>query len=611
MPSSVGHSNPALNEAETATPIRDENREANRRNPNYSEDDDDGEEATTSVTGEIATTLDNTAHSLVAAAWNCLHNETLSPDSEYDEALAFPDSVTILSMGGDNPVLVERDKDHEDEDDDDEDSLDQQRLQEFPYLNLYKPPVKFTSVQRKVFLPGLEIEVQIVDHERSSTTHLLNPNLYTIELKHGPYVWQVKKRYKHFYALHQQLRVYRATLNIPFPTRTHKERRASFRNNYSSAAEARDEQRKRNHGEKGKGDVVEEEEHEMNKRNSKKKKKKGALPRFPNKPDSLVPVESVPLRCQQLRDYLYNLLNINLYRNHHETVNFLEVSELSFVNALGLKGKEGLIQKRTGSTHPGQAGCNFCGCFQNSCCIRCSYFFSDMLRRKWRDRWFFIKDTCFGYINPKNGQIRAVVLYDQGFEVSTGIYSTGLRNGLQIMTYSRQFIVKCWTRRKAKEWMVFLKSNAKTSALAFTQQNPFNSFAPLRRDSLAGWFVDGASYMSCVADALENAGEEIFIADWWLSPEIYMKRPAIDGDYWRLDKILLRKAVSESTCGEKYKKIVITYFPPTCSNKESRCLCYSTRRWKWPWESTVTTANRCWRPAMRILRCVDTNILHR
>lgn len=56
--------------------------------------------------------------------------------------------------------------------------------------------------------------------------------------------------------------------------------------------------------------------------------------------------------------------------------------------------------------------------------------------------------------------------------------------------------------------------------------------------------MDGADYMSAVADALENAKEEIFIADWWLSPEIHMKRPMLNGDYWRLDKILQRKAVN-------------------------------------------------------------------
>lgn len=78
----------------------------------------------------------------------------------------------------------------------------------------------------------------------------------------------------------------------------------------------------------------------------------------------------------------------------------------------------------------------------------------------------------------------------------------------------------------------------------FIQSNPHNSFAPYRSSISASWFVDGSSYMHAIADALEGAKEEIFIADWWLSPEIYMKRPALGSDYWRLDKILERKAVS-------------------------------------------------------------------
>jgi len=56
--------------------------------------------------------------------------------------------------------------------------------------------------------------------------------------------------------------------------------------------------------------------------------------------------------------------------------------------------------------------------------------------------------------------------------------------------------------------------------------------------------VDGSSYMSAIADVLEAAHEEILISDWWLSPEIYMKRPILEGERWRLDKILQRKAVS-------------------------------------------------------------------
>lgn len=73
--------------------------------------------------------------------------------------------------------------------------------------------------------------------------------------------------------------------------------------------------------------------------------------------------------------------------------------------------------------------------------------------------------------------------------------------------------------------------------------NPHHSFAPIRNNIDACWFVDAAGYMSAVADAIQGAKEEVFIADWWLSPEIYLKRPALEGNYWRLDTLLQRKAV--------------------------------------------------------------------
>lgn len=51
---------------------------------------------------------------------------------------------------------------------------------------------------------------------------------------------------------------------------------------------------------------------------------KKKLPRFPNRPEPLVTVESMPVRIRQLEEYLYNLLNISVYRNHHETVSILK-----------------------------------------------------------------------------------------------------------------------------------------------------------------------------------------------------------------------------------------------------------------------------------------------
>jgi hypothetical protein len=45
-----------------------------------------------------------------------------------------------------------------------------------------------------------------------------------------------------------------------------------------------------------------------------------------------------------------------------------------------------------------------------------------------------------------------------------------------------------------------------------------------------------------VSVALERAKETIYIADWWLSPELFMRRPPYYNQEWRLDQILKRKA---------------------------------------------------------------------
>lgn len=48
--------------------------------------------------------------------------------------------------------------------------------------------------------------------------------------------------------------------------------------------------------------------------------------------------------------------------------------------------------------------------------------------------------------------------------------------------------------------------------------------------------------MEAVAKALLTAREEVFITDWWLSPEIMLIRPTED-ETFRLDNLLGRIAV--------------------------------------------------------------------
>ncbi|XP_063696243.1 phospholipase D2 isoform X2 [Culicoides brevitarsis] len=458
------------------------------------------------------------------SAFDCfqLIEQQFSPDSEFDETLGIEglDDATVITIDGEKHIV---NRTHD----------DVLALTEIPHSTIFNTPEKFKQKQRKLFLPNVDINVEITDFDRNVTYHLLNPNLYTITLKHGQFTWQIKRRYTDFQKLHTQLMMFKASLNFPFLTKAQKEIRASFRAKENDAT----------NGEEQNGQTTIIDETKKDEKDGKVKKvKKGALPRFPNKPDALVPFESIPVRMKQLEEFLKNLLTISIYRQHPETVEFLEVSPLSFISSLGGKGKEGALKKRSGSTRPGQSGCDCFGCFSTDCCFRCNQFCTTGMCSRWKNSWFFVKDTFWGYIRPKDGVVRCVGLFDQGFDVSQGVYSTGMKNGIQLYNHSRFVMLKGATRRSTKEWLEYIKHVANNSASQFVKSNPHNSFAPVRTGMSAGWFVDGASYMSCVADALERAQDEIYIADWWLSPEIYMKRPAIDGLYWRLDKILLRKA---------------------------------------------------------------------
>lgn len=246
--------------------------------------------------------------------------------------------------------------------------------------------------------------------------------------------------------------MFKTSLTLPIPTKAHKRLRESIRMTERNKVSSETNEQETN---------ITESTNEID--GKEKKKKKGALPRFPNRPDALVPFESVPIRMKQLEEYLKNLLAVSIYRQHSETVEFLEVSPLSFINSLGGKGKEGALKKRSGSTRASQRGCDFLGCCGYDCCFRFNQCCSTGVCSRWKDCWFFVKDTFFGYIRPKDGVIRCVGLFDHGFDVSQGVYSTGMRNGVQVYTHSRFLMLKGPTRRTTKEWLEYIKYVAANS----------------------------------------------------------------------------------------------------------------------------------------------------
>ncbi|KAL9057467.1 MAG: hypothetical protein Q9162_002304 [Coniocarpon cinnabarinum] len=74
------------------------------------------------------------------------------------------------------------------------------------------------------------------------------------------------------------------------------------------------------------------------------------------------------------------------------------------------------------------------------------------------------------------------------------------------------------------------------------ESHRFQSFAPERDGNKIKWYIDGRDYYHAVSMSLERAQETIYIEDWWLSPELFLRRPPYGTQEWRLDQCLKRAA---------------------------------------------------------------------
>uniref|UniRef100_A0A671XYP8 Phospholipase n=1 Tax=Sparus aurata TaxID=8175 RepID=A0A671XYP8_SPAAU len=331
--------------------------------------------------------------------------------------------------------------------------------------------VGFKEADATVYLPTVPVTARILEVERFTTSL---PAVFRIELKHGEFTWVVKRKEKHFMELHRELRTYKTFMRIPLPSRrsvpTHTDTHTHSR--------------------------------------------------------TKICTPTLTFMLRQLEDYLNKLLRMAMYRKYHHTMEFIDVSQMSFIHDLGPKGLEGMIYKRSGGHRI--PGMNCCG--HSQACYRWSK----------RCGWLVVKDSCLLYMKPDSGAISFVLLLDKEFSIKMDSKDTETKHGVRIDSLSRTLVFKCSSYRHARWWGQSVESFVRSHGKAFLRDHRFRSFA-LTFICLFR-YVNGKTYMEDVANALEEAKEEIFITDWWLSPEIFLKRPVVEGNRWRLDCTLKRKA---------------------------------------------------------------------
>uniref|UniRef100_A0A3Q1BQ94 Phospholipase n=1 Tax=Amphiprion ocellaris TaxID=80972 RepID=A0A3Q1BQ94_AMPOC len=337
-----------------------------------------------------------------------------------------------------------------------------------PFSAVYAT-VGFKEANAKVYLPTVPITARILEVERFTTAQdRFNLSHHrSIELKHGEFTWVVKRKEKHFLELHRELRTYKTFMRIPLPSR-----RLAFAHTQTCTE-----------------------------------------------------TKNTSLHLPALRVHVCSIFH-SLCCVCTRTMEFIDVSQLSFIHDLGPKGLEGMIHKRSGGHRI--PGMNCCG--HSQACYR------------WSKRWLVVKDSFLLYMKPDSGAISFVLLVDKEFSIKMDSKDTETKHGVRIDSLSRTLVFKCSSYRHARWWGQSIESFVRSHGKAFLRDHRFGSFAQEQENIPAKWYVNGKTYMEDVADALEEAKEEIFITDWWLSPEIFLKRPVVEGNRWRLDCILKRKA---------------------------------------------------------------------
>ena len=215
-------------------------------------------------------------------------------------------------------------------------------------------------------------------------------------------------------------------------------------------------------------------------------------------------------QLKRLELYLQNLSSSLSICSDPYFLEFIEVSSLSFQDTVR-KRKEGYVNKRTGGRVSNDQKCF-------NCTKHC---------KRLQKRWLIVRENMVGYLTKHTKKkMHEVLIFKGKFEVVKGLNETGYNDGILIMTQNRKFVFRAGSQFKMDEWYKEIQ-DAKTMSEWADEDHRFLSSFPNRHNNKVHWYVDGLNYFNEVFDSLMQARSEVFISDWWLSPELFLKRPSI------------------------------------------------------------------------------------
>lgn len=248
---------------------------------------------------------------------------------------------------------------------------------------------------------------------------------------------------------------------------------------------------------------------------------------------------------KKLETYLTQLITYLIFRpDSNRLCKFLELSALGVRLAAegGYHGKEGFMMIQSGK------GIDFRKKWAPS-----------LMAKRHTPKWFLVRHSYVVCVDsPEEMNVYDVFLVDSDFSIETkklrlrdkkakeiaseAKTSATHPNHHQLCLANAERRVKLLAKNERQLHQFEESIKFMNSMSPWAKRQRFDSFAPVRQKVYAQWLVDGRDYMWNVSRAINMARDVIYIHDWWLSPELYMRRPAAISQKWRLDRLLQRKA---------------------------------------------------------------------
>ena len=233
--------------------------------------------------------------------------------------------------------------------------------------------------------------------------------------------------------------------------------------------------------------------------------------------------EYITAHCKMVKKYsedeITNNLNniakyiITIYNSENgkqlESLNEgLGISATSFTNVRGTKPIEGYALKKAEPR------------FMRSLLKYIVYPLEYWIFKGWNKRWIVLKDDMISYLNtPTTLTGKNVYWFDEDIEISSID-----KNVLEIKNLSRILSLKFNSSFERDLWKKEIEQRVNVIKEGITT-NAYTSFTFQKSNCGAKWFVDGQSYFEYLLNQLKGAKESVYITDWFMSPELALKRP--------------------------------------------------------------------------------------